>query len=82
MSLGRKDFRLVTDGRKLYRIPRSEEIPERAIEVTSYKGDSVYDSHGKLLKKFMVFPIIQPHYRYSKMAIAVRQAIAGAQNGR
>ena len=70
-----QEYRLVTDGKELYRLAPSFDIPEGVKEVFTHEGKKVYQSNGKLMPKFMAVQRIQPRLNLSKVTIAVRQAL-------
>jgi len=69
------EYRLVTDGKKLYRLHPNFDIPDGVKEVFTHHGSKVYQSNGKLMPMFQAVQRIQPRVNLRKSVIAVRQAL-------
>lgn len=70
-----KEYKLVTDGKKMYRLAPSFNLPDGVKEVFEYEGQKVYSSKGKLMPKFQALQRIQPRINLSRVTIAVRQVL-------
>lgn len=70
-----KEYKLVTDGKKMYRLAPKFNIPDGVKEVFEFEGKKVYTSKGKLMPKFQSLQRIQPRINLSRITVAVRQAL-------
>lgn len=70
-----KEYILLTDGNKLYRLHPNHKIPKGLTEVDTYDGIPVYRASGKLKSKFNNVQRIKPQIVLSKLFIAVHNAI-------
>ena len=69
------EYRLVTDGKQMYRLAPNFDIPEGIIEVFEYEDKKVYSSQGRLMPMFKNLQRIQPRLNTTKIALAVRNAL-------
>lgn len=69
------EYRLVTDGRDLYRIESCFTVPEGLTEIIEFKNTGVFDKDGRLIDKFANLQIVKPRLAVKKLVIAVRKAL-------
>jgi hypothetical protein len=69
------EYRLVTDGEKLYRLHPNFNVPDGIHEVFTHHGNKVYNSKGKLMPMFQNLQRIQPRANLKRTAIFVRNIL-------
>ena len=68
--------KLVTDGKKIYRLARRFKTPKGLTEIFYIKKEKIYDSEGYLLNKFTGFQGVEPRFNPKKSVLAVNYALS------
>ena len=74
-----KNYQIVTDGIKNYRLNRRYKIPKGLKEVFYIKDKKIYNSDGELLSKYMKIQEIEPRNNPNILARSINHAINSGQ---
>ena len=74
-----KEYRLVTDGKQLYRLHPSYKIPKGVHKVQTHFGKNVYNRQGWLIPEFINIQKIQPRNNINKLTLHIRAALQSWQ---
>ena len=69
------EYRIVTDGEQLFRLPPNFKIPKGLTEILKYKGSNVYQRNGKLKNKFMALQRIRPANNMTRLSRSIKYAL-------
>ena len=69
------EYRLVTDGKQLYRLHPRHRIPKDVSEIFTVNGEKVYLSDGKMNPKFTGFDRIEPRNNIKYLTRCISHAI-------
>lgn len=69
------EYRLVTDGKNVYRLAPNHKIPKDVTEVFTVHGTKVYLSNGRMNPKFIGIQRIQPRNNIKLLTRTISHAI-------